>query len=353
MSSREVVAQRPQDRRALAVDQERRGAAVGRLLDRVPDVDEVVEVPLQLLGGAADAGGADDGAHAVGDLQRVHRFAQGVAVVAFDAARHAAGARVVRHQHQEPAGQADEGGERGALVAAFFLLDLDDDVLAFLDQVADAAAAAFLAGLLVLEERLGDFLQRQEAVAIGAVVDERSLEAGFDAGDASLVDVGFLGFARRDFDVEVVDPLAVDQRYAQLFFLSCVDEHSFHRPSRYWRLGPRTVRTGSGAVAWGKGLAATARALICCSSAPAQGARCVTESWCCRASYPPRSLLARCPPGLRHLRVSAADRWCLKVQNQLRLRAPCTTRRACNRASLIRRCLMLLGRTSALPSAGM
>ena len=168
----------------------------------------------------------------------------------------------------------------------------------------------FLAGLLVLEERLGDFLQRQEAVAVGAVVDERSLEAGFDAGDAALVDVGFLGFARRDFDVQVVDPLAVDQGYAQLFVLSCVDEHSLHRPSRYWRLGPRTVRTGSGAVAWGRGLAATARALICCSSgAPAQCARCVTESWCCRASYPPGSRLARCPPGLRHLRVFTADRW--------------------------------------------
>ena len=123
----------------------------------------------------------------------VQRFAQRVAVVALDAARNAAGAGVVRHQDDEPAGQADEGGQRGALVAALFLLDLDDDFLAFLDQVADAAAAAFLAGLLVLEVLAGDFLQRQEAVALGAVVDERGLEARLDAGDAALVDVGFLG----------------------------------------------------------------------------------------------------------------------------------------------------------------
>ena len=51
----EVVAQRPQDRGAFPVDQERRGTAVGGGLDRIPDVDQVVEVPLQLLGGAADA----------------------------------------------------------------------------------------------------------------------------------------------------------------------------------------------------------------------------------------------------------------------------------------------------------
>jgi hypothetical protein len=38
-----------------------------------------------------------------------------VAIFALDAARHAAGAQVVRHQHQETARQADEGELRGAL----------------------------------------------------------------------------------------------------------------------------------------------------------------------------------------------------------------------------------------------
>ena len=153
---------------------------------------EVVEVPLQLLGGAADAGGAHDGAHAVGDLQLVHDLAHLVAVFAFDAARDAAGARVVRHQHEEAAGEADERGEGRALVAAFFLLDLDDDFLALGQQLADVHAAALR---LLPEVVLGDFLQRQEAVALRAVVDEAGFERGLDAGDPAFIDVGFLLFA--------------------------------------------------------------------------------------------------------------------------------------------------------------
>ena len=95
---------------------------------------------------AADAGGAHDRAHAVGNLHLVERFAQLLAVLAFDAARHAAGAGVVRHEHEEAAGEADEGRERGALVAAFLLLDLDDDFLAFVEQLADVETPAGRAG---------------------------------------------------------------------------------------------------------------------------------------------------------------------------------------------------------------
>ncbi len=43
----------------------------------------------------------------------------------------------------------------------------------------------------------GDFLERQEALALGAVLDERGLEARFDARDARLVDVALLLLAGR------------------------------------------------------------------------------------------------------------------------------------------------------------
>ena len=47
----------------------------------------------------------------------------------------------VRLQDDETPGEADKGGQRGALVAAFFLVDLDDDVLTFFQDVADIGFA--------------------------------------------------------------------------------------------------------------------------------------------------------------------------------------------------------------------
>jgi hypothetical protein len=55
-----------------------------------------------------------------GAIRAVQRFTQFVALFAFDAAGDAAGTRVVRHQNQVTAGQADESGQGGALVATFF-----------------------------------------------------------------------------------------------------------------------------------------------------------------------------------------------------------------------------------------
>src|SRR3546814_19422258 len=54
-----------------------------------------------------------------------------------------------------------------------------------------------------LEVVAGDFLQRQEAVAVCAVLDEGGFERGFEPGDAALVDVGLLLFLRRLHDIEI------------------------------------------------------------------------------------------------------------------------------------------------------
>ena len=60
----EVVAQRTDDRVAVLEDQERGRAADDRLLDGLPDAQQVVHVPLEFFGGAAHAGSTDDDAHA-------------------------------------------------------------------------------------------------------------------------------------------------------------------------------------------------------------------------------------------------------------------------------------------------
>src|SRR5690606_3133079 len=122
-------------------------------------------------------------------------------------------------------GQRNEGGQRGALVAAFFLVHLDDDFLAFAQQFLEAGLVRVDPGLEVVA---GDFLQRQEAVALAAVFDEGGLERGLEPGDAALVDVGLLLFLRRLLDVDVLRGLAIDDRDPQFFRLRRVDEHSFH-----------------------------------------------------------------------------------------------------------------------------
>ena len=188
----EVVAQGARDRIAFTVDEERRRTRQHGLDDFVPLDLQVIEVPLQFLDCATDPGRAHDGAHTLRYGQRIHDVAHLVSIFALDPPADAARPRVIRHQHEEAPGERNIGGEGGALVAALFLFDLHDDVLAFLQDFAHVDAAA--RGLLQ-EVLARDFFQRQEAVALGAVIDEAGFERGLDARDARFVDVCFLLFA--------------------------------------------------------------------------------------------------------------------------------------------------------------
>ena len=80
---------------------------------------------------AADARRTHDGAHSIGDLQLAHHLTHLIAFLPLDPARDSAGARIVRHEDQKATGEADEGRERCTLVAAFLLLDLDQQFLPF------------------------------------------------------------------------------------------------------------------------------------------------------------------------------------------------------------------------------
>ncbi len=164
---------------------------LGCAVDGAPQLQQVVQVPLQFFQRAADAGGAGDQAGAAGDFQLIHDFAQFLAVFAFDAARDAAATRIVGHQHQVAAGQRDVGGQCRALVAALVLFDLNDQFLAIAEDVLDARLAGIDAGL---EVGAGNFLERQEAVTLGAVIDKGRFETGLDAGDDCLVDIALALF---------------------------------------------------------------------------------------------------------------------------------------------------------------
>ncbi len=252
-----VVADRADDEARLLVDQVGARLQLRRVLDRTPQLHQVVQVPLQLFGGAADAGGPRDDAHAVGHVELRDRVAQLVAVLALDAARDAAAARVVGHQHEVAAGERDVGRERGALVAALVLVDLDDQLHAFADLVLDATAAAFavlvVAALAAaLQELAGDLLERQEAVAVGAVVDEAGLERLLDARHDGLVDVGLPLLLRGGLDVEVDQLLAVDDGHPELFGLGGVEQHALHADS-FVRDRRRPARKAAGTSRRGAG----------------------------------------------------------------------------------------------------
>src|SRR5579863_6840454 len=191
---REIVAHGAGDRIALAEHQEGGRAVLGRGGDLLPLHLEVIEIPLQLRGTATDPGGTHDGPHAVRDLQLAHHLAHLVAILTLDTTGNAAGPRVIGHQHEEAPGKTDERRQGGALGAALLLLDLDRDLLALREELADVHPAALR---LLAEVLFRDFLQRQESVALGAVVDEAGLERGLDAGNPGLVDIGFFLLAGR------------------------------------------------------------------------------------------------------------------------------------------------------------
>ena len=102
---REVVADRADDQARFLVDQERASRGACRAVDRTPELHQVVQVPLQFFLRATDAGSAGDQAHARGQVEPVHDLAEFLPVLALDAARHTAAARVVRHQDQVTPGQ--------------------------------------------------------------------------------------------------------------------------------------------------------------------------------------------------------------------------------------------------------
>ena len=129
----------------IAVRMDQRGRACNQRVfaDFVPQPGEVVEVALDLGLGALQPGGAHDAAHRLGQRHfrddRLEPLAIGRRI---DLAADPAAMAGIGHQHAIAAGEAEISGQRGALVAAFFLDHLDQQHLAALDHVLDLVAAA-------------------------------------------------------------------------------------------------------------------------------------------------------------------------------------------------------------------
>lgn len=132
-------------------------------------------------------------------------------------------------------------------------------ISAFLQQLADTGLVVVDTGTEVVA---GNLLQRQEAMAATAILDEGGFQRGLDAEDPALVDVGLLLFLRRLFDVDVIQRLAIHDGNTQLFSLRGVDQHSLHCCVPRKRLprgtpwgfasghGSPPIRASAGRAAW-------------------------------------------------------------------------------------------------------
>ena len=228
----EVIADRADHQAAFLVDQEGAFLLLGSGLDGLPQLQEVVEVPLQFFGVASDRCGARNQAHARRDQQLIHHFPQLGALGALDAPRNTAAARIVGHQHQISSGETDEGGQCRTLVATLVLVDLDDQFLPFAQGLLDGRAPGFHARL---EERARNFLEGQKAVPFRSVIDERRFQAGFQAGNDRFIYVAFFLFLVGRFDVQVNQLLTIDDGDTEFLGLCRVKQHAFHilAPARY------------------------------------------------------------------------------------------------------------------------
>ena len=187
----EIVADRSNDQAAFLVDQEGALLLVGRAFDGLPELHQVVQIPLQFFCRPTDRRSARNQTHSLRNLQLIHHVAQLGTLVTFHTARYTAAARIVRHQNEVTTSEADKGGQGGTLVTALIFVDLDDQFLAFTQGFLDRSAIGLDARL---EVDSGNFLERQEAVTFGAVIHKSGLEARLDARDDGFVDIAFLLF---------------------------------------------------------------------------------------------------------------------------------------------------------------
>ncbi len=189
----------------LAIDDRRRVRRLHALADLEPDLVECLEVADDVFLGPAAGGRADDDAarEAVRLAELAHDAAQPASFLARLDLPGDADVIDRRHEDQKAPRHGDVRREARALGAERLLDDLDEDLLALLEEVLDPrlrtgfVSRPVLAGtffvarfeLVELLERVHDVGDVQEPVALEAEVDERRLHAGQDLADPALVDV--------------------------------------------------------------------------------------------------------------------------------------------------------------------
>ena len=186
------------------------GAAVSatRFSEDLVELEQVLQLALEVLALGAVGRGADDRAAAL-QVEALGLAAQAVALLVVEALGDADALAGRRVDHVAP-GDRQVHRQARALGLQRVLDDLDDDLLAGLEQLADRlalGAAAAAAGDLDAGD--DDLVDVQEAVLVEADVDERGLQPGQDVVDLALVDVADDGAVAAALEVELGDAPAV------------------------------------------------------------------------------------------------------------------------------------------------
>jgi hypothetical protein len=172
----------------LLEDHRRRLGLLHPLLQHLVELVEVAQLALEVDPLGALGGGAHDHA-AARDVELGHLLAQARPLLVVEPARHADPLARGR-EHHVAAGDGQLHRQARPLGLQRVLDDLDDQLLAGLDQVGDAAAVAAPATApRRLHAGQHDLVDVQEAVLLQPDVDERRLQAGEDVVHAALVDV--------------------------------------------------------------------------------------------------------------------------------------------------------------------
>ena len=166
----EVIANGANDQASFLVDEKSTFLLIGGTFYGFPQLHQIIEIPLQFFGIAADGCGAGNQAHALRYLQLVHDIAQLGALVTLDPARNATSSRVVGHQYQITTGQTDKGSQRGTLVSALVLINLNNQFLTLAQRLFNGRAIGLNARL---EIGAGDFFEGKKAMPFRTVINER------------------------------------------------------------------------------------------------------------------------------------------------------------------------------------
>jgi hypothetical protein len=85
---------------------------------------------------------------------------------------------------------------------------------------AEQSLAVGLGDLIIIRM---DFAEGQKAMAVSAIIDERRLERRFYPGDLGEINIAFELLVLSGFEVKLLDPVSLDDRYPGLFRVARID----------------------------------------------------------------------------------------------------------------------------------